>query len=155
MERRFVEAVQAHRHRLYRVAYGILHAAADAEDAVSGAVEAVWKRLGSLRSADALPAYLMRATINTARSEWRKRGRVTPVEAVYDSAAQPEEGVAGYVSHLAEKYRLPLTLKFGEGMSEQEIAVILRLPRGTVSSRISRGLAMLRKDLTEEEGDHA
>lgn len=155
MEHLFVETVQVRRQAMYRVAYGILRSAADAEDAVSAAVEAVWRRLNSLRSADALPAYLMRATINTARSELRKRCRVIPVEDVYDSAAPQDGDVAGYISHMAEKYRLPLMLKFGEGMNEREIAAVLRLPRGTVSSRISRGLTMLRKDLTEEEWDHA
>lgn len=155
-EQYFVEMVRAQRQRMYRVAYSILHGAADAEDAVSGAVEAVWRQLPRLRSPEALPVYLMKSVVNAARSECRKRRRTLPVETVPDQAAEPAgDSIADYVSHLEEKYRLPLLLKYGEGLQEKEIAAILRIPRGTASSRIARGLAMLRKDLEKEEAGHA
>ena len=155
-EKYFVETVQAHRHAMWRVAYSILHGEADAEDAVSCAVEATWKRLPRLRSPEALPVYLMKSVVNAARSECRKRRHVIAVETVPDRAAETAgEDIAGYVSHLEEKYRLPVLLKFGEGLQEKDIAVILHLPRGTVSSRIARALAMLRRDMEKEAQEHA
>ena len=58
------------------------------------------------------------------------------------------------MSDLEEKYRLPLLLKFDEEMQEKEIAAILHIPRGTVSSRICRGLELLRKEMNREDAGH-
>lgn len=50
----FVDAVQATRERMYRVARMMLHTDADAEDAVSTATMIAWKQLPRLRNLDAL-----------------------------------------------------------------------------------------------------
>ncbi|MDD3412064.1 MAG: sigma factor, partial [Eubacteriales bacterium] len=65
---RFARAVWEQRGALYRAALAILSSPADAEDAVSAAVEAAWKHLPGLRNPDALPAYLLRCTVNSARA---------------------------------------------------------------------------------------
>ena len=39
---------------------------------------------------------------------------------------------------------------YGEGMSLQEIAQALRLPKGTVSARITRGRQALKRQLEQE-----
>ena len=155
-ERFFVETVREKRQAMWRAAYGILRSKADAEDAVSIAVEKTWKRLRFLRRDEALPRYLMQGAINAARDECRRRQRFSPLDALDREPAAPEKerGIADYVGELPEKYRLPLLLKFDEGLLEKEIAAILRLPRGTVSSRIVRGLAILRKEMEEEEAGH-
>ena len=58
-----------------------------------------------------------------------------------------------YLQRLPEKYRMPLALRYGEDLSLKATAEILRIPCGMVSSRASRGLAMLRKELEKEEAD--
>ena len=42
-ERIFLETVRENRDRMFRIAMSLLHAPADAEDAVSAAVESTWK----------------------------------------------------------------------------------------------------------------
>lgn len=140
----FVDAVQATRERMYRVARMMLHTDADAEDAVSTATMIAWKQLPRLRSLDALPAYLTRCTVNAARAAHlperpAQSGKDTPVWM--------------YLQRLPEKYRMPLALRYGEDLSLKDTAEILRIPCGTVSSRASRGLAMLRKELEKEGAD--
>ena len=72
-EQAFVSAVQERSHQLYRIAMGYLHSAQDAEDAVSNAIESAWKNLKRIRSTDAIPAYLIRCTINSAKAELRRK----------------------------------------------------------------------------------
>ena len=152
--RRFTETVQEKRMLLFRVAYGITRSEADAEDAVSGAVETTWKHLERLQDPEALPVYLMKSTVNAARGILRKRKHTVPLETVENTltADKRDAGIADMVAGLKEKYRLPLLLKYGEDLPEKEIAQLLHIPRGTVSSRVARGLALLRIEMKEETG---
>ena len=156
-EQLFIEAVKARRQAMWRVAYNLLHSDAAADDAVSSAVESVWKHLPRIRTEEALPAYLMRSVINAAHDELRRRKRTTPIEPLENvlEAPKAERGIADYLTALDEKYRLPLLLKFDEEMQEKEIAAALHLPRGTVSSRIARGLEMIRNEMKKEEVQNA
>ena len=150
---RFTQAVEERKHAMYRVALMMLRSPDDAQDAVSDALETTWRRILNIRNLDALPTYLMRCTINACHAVLRKRKRETTVEDVsaWLPPAQPETPVWMYLGGLPQKYRLPLQLRYGEGMSDQDIASILRLPRGTISSRLSRGLRMLKQQIDKEE----
>ena len=147
----FVDAVQATRERMYRVARMMLHTDADAEDAVSTATMIAWKQLPRL------PAYLTRCTVNAARAALRRRKRETLMDAAHLPERPAQSGkdtpMWMHLQRLPEKYRLPLALRYGEDLSLKDTAEILRIPCGTVSSRASRGLAMLRKELEKEEAD--
>ena len=152
-EQAFVDTVPAISHQLYRIAMGLLHSSQDAEDAVSNAIEATWKSLWRIRNEAAIPSYLIRCTINAAKMELRRRRHIEPIEPYQDSLISPEKegNITDYLSELKEKDRLLLILKYQENLPETEIASILRIPRGTVSSRLSRLLNRLRADVIKEE----
>ncbi len=152
-EQAFVDTVQAKSHQLYRIAMSLLHSSQDAEDAVSDAIEATWKNLWRIRNEAVIPSYLTRCTINAAKMVLRQRRRTEPIEPYREFLIAPENGdsIADYLSGLKEKDRLLLILKYQEDLPEAEIASILRIPRGTVSSRLSRLLKRLRAEVSEEE----
>ena len=152
-EQAFVSTVQEWSHQLYRIAMGYLHSEQDAEDAVSDAIESVWKNLRRIRSSDAIPAYLIRCTINSAKTLLRKKRHTEPLDPYQESlvAQDPGNPVSDYFSGLREKDQLLLILKYRENLREAEIASILHMPRGTVSSRLSRLLNHLREELKKEE----
>ena len=91
-EQAFISAVRERSHQMYRVAMGFLHSAQDAEDAVSDAVEATWKNLKRIREAEAIPAYLIRCTINAAKIQLRKKKRTEPLEPYQETLAAGESG---------------------------------------------------------------
>ena len=152
-EQAFVDAVRERSRQMYRIAMGYLHSGPDAEDAVSDAIEAAWKSLKRIRSEDAIPAYLVRCTINAAKMELRRKKRTEPIEPYQESLAAPDPGnrITDYLSGLREKDQLLMILKYRENLREAEIAQILHIPRGTVSSRLNRLLSRLREDLTGED----
>ena len=135
-EQVFIDAVRERRHQMYRVALGYLHSAQDAEDAVSDAVESTWKSLKHIRNEEAIPAYLIRCTINAAKSMLRKKKRTEPLEPYQETLAVGESGdpITDYLSGMKEKDQLLLVLKYQENLREADIASILNIPRGTVSS---------------------
>lgn len=150
-EQAFVAAVQERSHQLYRIAMGYLHSEQDAEDAVSDAVESAWRNLRRIRREEAIPAYLIRCTVNSAKTELRRRRHTEPIEPYQEAliAEDPGSPISEYLSGIPEKDRMLLILKYQENLREKEIASVLRLPRGTVSSRLSRLLERLRKNLRE------
>ena len=156
-EQAFVSAVQERSHQLYRIAMGYLHSAQDAEDAVSDAIESAWKNLKRIRSNDAIPAYLIQCTINSAKTELRRERYTEPLEPYQESlvAHDPGNPISDYFSELREKDQLLLILKYQENLREAEIASVLHVPRGTVSSRLSRLLDRLREELKKEESGNA
>ena len=148
----FAETVEARRRAMYRAALSILRHPADAEDAVSAAVEAAWRSLGRLRDEEALPCYLTRCTVNAAYRLLRRRRFERPIDdpEPYCPPAREESPVWMTLMGLPEKYRLPLAMRYGDDMPVADIARALRLPRGTVSSRLARGLKLLRGEMEKE-----
>ena len=146
---KFVISVRDRREAMYHMALSYMKNPADAEDAVSEAIEAAWAHLALMRSAEAIPAYLMRCTINACHTALRKKKRetVAEVDSVFDREVEPETPMWEYLGQLPEKYRVVLVMRYGSGIPEQEIAAALHIRRGTVSSRLSRGLELLRAQL--------
>jgi len=72
------------------------------------------------------------------------------------SAEQPEdrmvkknetETVVKVVADLPELYRIPIQLHYAADMSVKEIAQILKVPEGTVKSRMHKAKVLLKKEL--------
>ena len=111
--------------------------------------------------------WLYRMTVNTCIDETRKVRRLfglTDWFAVADPAVKfsiedkIESGeiaiqVQGAMKSLKPKYRLPLVLKYVEGLSYQEIADVLECSIGTVSSRMNRGHKILAEKLQHLRSD--
>lgn len=72
---------------------------------------------------------------------------LTPVDKVIEEEKQAF--VREAIKRLKDKYRMPILLFYMEELSITEIADILRLPEGTVKTRLFRGKALLRKTLEE------
>ncbi len=61
--------------------------------------------------------------------------------------------LADHLNELDPRYREPLVLRFEQDLSYRDIADILRIPVGTVSIRIKRGLEKLRSHLPSDTYD--
>ena len=154
-EQFFVSTVENCRAALYRVALGMLRLPADAEDAVSSAVVIAFSHLSSLRKEEALPGYLMQCLIHECYRQLRKRKKERALLERIPKDPPPDLSPLWFsLSHLPEKFRLPLMLRYGENLSLEDTAGILRIPKGTVSSRCSRGLQLLRNEMEKETRGH-
>lgn len=68
----------------------------------------------------------------------------TPEEALL--RRERSQRAARLLDALEEKYRLPLVLHYSGGLAVEEIAATLRLPVGTVKSRMARGRAKIKQE---------
>lgn len=67
-----------------------------------------------------------------------------------DSFIENEE-VLRALKTLSDKVRIPIIMQYNLGYSYEEIAKHLKIPIGTVKSRISNGVKTLRKELCQDE----
>lgn len=138
---------------LYKMAVGILHNDADAQDAVQTALLKAWAARGRIQPATCR-AYIVRILINESRDMLRKRAYSFPTDQVPELTIGEEgEAIRDLVSaiySLPEKYRLPLYLKYLEGLTEKEAAAALQISCVTFRSRLHRARVALRRTLDGE-----
>ena len=138
---------------LHRVAWSQLAQAADREDAVQETIRRAWEKRSRLRDERYMQTWVVRILLNVCDDMRRRAQRMSPEEWL-DVASEDQTGretpMLDALMSLEEKFRLPLQLRYVEEYSVSEVARMLRLPQGTVKSRLARGRDKLRQILREE-----
>ncbi|MFL5827682.1 MAG: RNA polymerase sigma factor [Thermoleophilaceae bacterium] len=149
-----------HIDRLYRAAWGLTGSRDAAEDLVQDTFAKVLARPRFLRNDDDL-GYLLRVLRNTFISQLRSR---KPSSLPLDEGLDVPEGVSSVQPDEAAELRLvypalaDLPLEFREavvavdvaGLSYAEAAKALKVPEGTLTSRVFRGRRQLAQTLDPE-----
>lgn len=136
-----------------------------AEDLASLVFEKVWTHLADVQSLEMAGPWLFRIARNCATDYFRRRKPVISLESLLPTqhpstgsleevaiAREEERILLAHLGQLSEREREVIGLKFAVGMSNREIARILQMPEGTVSSLLHRALRRLRAALKEEGG---
>lgn len=144
----FSRALELYAVTVWRVALHNAPTRADAEDATQEVFEKLLSCRKEFCDDEHLKAWLIRVTINQCRSLRRSFGRERAPLPV-DLAAPVEEdcSVLEAVRSLPEKYRNAIYLHYYEGYTAGEIGGILGAGRSTVLSWLSRGRALLKKQM--------
>jgi RNA polymerase sigma-70 factor (ECF subfamily) len=143
--------------RLHGVAYRILRDADRADDATQQSLIAAWKHIRGLRDPDSFDAWTYRMVVHAAyREARRERSRQerirwilpnTPSEPDVSSAAAQRDELERAFRKLSPEHRAVLVLRHYADLPLAEIAQILRVPVGTVGSRIFHATRQLRAAL--------
>lgn len=149
----FAKAVTEMTQTLYRVSCSQLPNEADREDAVQEALRRAWEERGSLRNEEYLRTWVVRILLNVCHDIQREGKRMIPAEEIpgpdVPSAEEPVD-LKECLLRLDERERIPILLYYLEGFDIGQIAAVLRIPRGTVKSRLHRGRDQLRTICREE-----
>jgi len=142
---------------LVRLAVLLTRDQATTEDVVQDAFLGFQRALPRLRDQDKALSYLRASVVNGCRSVLRSQGRVqvrrdeddwTVVSA--EAAVMAEQDrrlVPAAVGRLPARGREVLALRYYLDLPYEEIAAVLGVTKGTVSSTLSRALAALGRDL--------
>ena len=95
----------------------------------------------------------MRILINVCCDELRRRKRELSVAELPETAQAEFDALPlkEAIRRLSEELRQVIVLRFFSGLTLEETARVLGLPRGTVATRQRRALALLRLELSGEE----
>jgi RNA polymerase sigma-70 factor, ECF subfamily len=145
--------------RAYRAAYLVVHDAAAAEDIAQEAFLAALRALDRFDRRRPFGPWLHRIVVNRAIDWTRARAlrREVGDEPLAATEARPDpprralaESMAVALADLSPEHRAVIVLRYLLEYTPGEIADLLDLPRGTVNSRLRRGLDQLGERLGEE-----
>jgi RNA polymerase sigma-70 factor, ECF subfamily len=155
--------VEQHATETYRLAAAIV-GSADAADVTQETFVAAWQQLSRLRDAALFRAWLRRICVNRSRNWLRTRGRrpqavldltdaassvVPDGGADFRGAAEARAVLEPAFEALTPDQRAMLALHYSMGYSIAEAADALGVRVGTAKSRLSAGLAALRRELED------
>lgn len=144
----FQRAFEVYIDTVYRVAVHNAPTRADAEDATQEVFEKLLLSRKEFRDDEHLKAWLIRVTINLCKNMRRDKDREK--YALTDDMAAPQGAdgsVLEAVRALPPKYRNAIYLHYFEGYTAAEIGSILGAGQNTVLSWLSRGRAILKKQM--------
>ena len=145
-----IEALfRLHWPRAYRAAYLVVHDAAAAEDIAQEAFLAAIRNLDRFDSRRPFGPWLHRIVVNRAIDSARARRLRAEAELVEAPAPPADPGLdgslLGALAALPPDHRAVIVLRHLLEYTPGEIAELLGLPRGTVNSRLRRGLDSMRE----------
>lgn len=151
----FEEVVTTHYESLYRFAFSLAQREADARDLTQDTFAQLARKAQQIEESARVKSWLFTTMYRLFVDGRRKTNRhpqvdvetadhELPVELPQGPARLDAAAALQALSQVEELFRAPLILFYLEDHSYLEIAEILKIPPGTVMSRISRGRAMLR-----------
>jgi RNA polymerase sigma factor (sigma-70 family) len=174
---RFTEAVLENISALNRFAYSLCQNISESEDLVSETVVKAFEKFEELKDPKKLKQWLFRILRNQFISNYRKSRRVIALNNFQTEMSNGEESFSLYeaigstdfvnkgnaekqfiskiteqqvqsaINQLPPDFRVALSLCDIEDLSYYEISQLLKIPIGTVRSRIARARAILQKKL--------
>lgn len=150
---KFTQEVLNAEQTMYRVAKSILLNDHDCEDAVQEAVLKAFSKLSSLREEKYFKTWLIRILINECYRNKRAKSKLVPFNEYADTQPKIHDDYSylySAVIQLKEPIRIVIVLHYIEGYSVQEIGKILKIPAGTVKSRLYSGRKLLKEELKNE-----
>lgn len=175
----FEVLVERHQKRMLNVAYRMLGDYDEACDVVQEAFLAAWRAIRSFRREAKFSTWLYGIVVNHARNRLKKVQALSRREtASIDDPLEPDAGrlrkdvpdcgdraderlekkeIEARVQHcigtLETEFREVLVLRDIQGFSYEEIGGMLKLPEGTVKSRLFRARAVLKDCLVKVLGE--
>lgn len=152
---------EAYKDKVFSIAVYCIGDKSVADDVTQQIFLKLFTAVRQFRGESEFTTWLYRMVVNACLDERRKRRRLLPwgdttvMSNLSDRKPQEKsfarievaEAVRSAIGELKPKFRLPILLKYIEGLSYEEIAVVMGCSKGTVASRLNRGHSQLAKKL--------
>jgi RNA polymerase sigma-70 factor (ECF subfamily) len=165
------DLVRAHSRRVYSLCYRFTGRDAEAQDLTQEVFLRVFRSLKSYRAAEgSFATWLSRLTRNLLIDNYRRTRQDRVTDSIEEQLPTLEQGVAsssrpdrlvagreaseilqGALQKLSPELRETLILRDLQEMEYREIAQVLKIPEGTVKSRLNRGRAELGRILRKQK----
>ncbi len=153
---------ETYKDKVYSIAIYSVGDRSIADDITQQIFLKLFSAIKQFRGDSEFTTWLYRMVVNACMDERRRRRRLLPFGEIVamnkPSQKKPQEkqyarleiaeAVRAAIEQLKPKFRLPILLKYVEGLSYEEIASVMGCSKGTVASRLNRGHGQLAKHLS-------
>ncbi len=163
----YAQLVRQHEQVAFRTAYVILRSPVEAEEATQDAFLKAYRALHRFEPGAEFRPWVLRIVANEARNRrraiWRRlrlreraaaeipSGGAAPSPEVELVAQEERTRLLAAIERLSDDERVAVISRYFIGLTDEETAAVLGVPRGTVKMRVWRGVEHLRQQL---EGQH-
>lgn len=156
-----VELIMGQSREYYKLAYAFLGNREDALDAMEDMVVIIYEKLHQLKKMDSFTSWSKTILVNCCRKQLRNRNKTVPLFGTLEERASESELkqsedyilLEGGLGQLSEKHQEVIRLRYFLDYDYETISRVLKVPLGTVKSRLAAGLKQLKESLGGE--DHA
>lgn len=141
---------------LYRVAFSILRTEDEINDAISNTTVIVFEKIHTLKNEEYFKTWLTRILINECYKIYNQNKKIIYLEnydqekLTYNDTYVNDE-IKNVIEKLDKDLKQIVILYYFEDFSVKEISKIIKIPEGTVKSRLSRARKELEKALLAED----
>ncbi len=148
---KFTSLVLGCEETLYRISVSMLKNEKDAEDATQTAILKAFEKISTLKEERYFKTWIVRILINICNRQLKQKSRLAEVQNEFSSEENSFEKieVRTAIESLPLKIRQVVVLHYLEQFSTKEISAILKIPKGTVLSRLSKGRELLQIELKQ------
>lgn len=149
-EKDFQELYRTQGPRVRRLLTGMVGNSSVADELTQESFIKAWKGLPSFQFRSTLATWVYQVAINTGL-DWLRTHKNTqslgPMDERPDENKDEKEAVASALLELEENMRALLLLHYYEGLDLKEIGLVLKIPEGTVKSRLHTAKGKLKEVL--------
>jgi RNA polymerase sigma-70 factor (ECF subfamily) len=146
----FVSLIKIKEDTIYRIAYTYTSNSYDAEDCISEAVLHSFDKIKQLKNAEKFYVWFISILVNICRKRYKVSARedefIAEIHEVPVDNAFTDNSIVvkDLLNYLKKDERDILILRYLKDFSIEEIARILRIPNGTVKSRLNRTISRIK-----------
>lgn len=153
-----IELIMGKKQEYYKLAYVYMKNEEDALDAMEDMIVILYENINKLKKDDAFYSWSKTILVNCCKKLLRKRKKLVSLEAIKEDAneeiiEQKNQKIMldGYISKLSGKHQEVIRLRYFLDLDYETIAGLIKVPIGTVKSRISIGIKKLKESFGGEE----
>lgn len=153
-----VQLIMAEQQTYYKLAYVYMKNSEDAMDAMEDMIVILYENINRLKNASSFYSWSKTILVNCCKNNLKKKNKIVLLDELQeirqeDSAEQKDEQLRleKHLEELSSKQQEAIKLRYFMDMNYQSISELLKVPVGTVKSRISIGLDKLKTLLGGEE----
>jgi RNA polymerase sigma factor (sigma-70 family) len=163
--RAYGQLIRLHQKRLFRFVHGLVGSFDLAEDIVQETFVKAYQAIGTFRAGYAFYPWLSTIARNLAYNQIAREEKKESLERLQETGFDPESALPGPLEKmlndeaqgrfykalmaLPSKYRTVFVLRHFEDMDYNEISIYLKIPPGTVDSRLYRARQLLLEQLKD------